>query len=118
MTFQFMTRSHDKRPKRVAEPVQVYLDAPERLRLDRLTKQLSATKSDVVRSALEALERSLPTGPELPYEQIIAIDAVAPASTDPGYDVAREHDRFLAEREAEGWMQPVRRRGSRRRRGG
>ena len=113
-----MTRSHERRPKRVAEPVQVYLDAPERLRLDRLTKQLGATKSDVVRSALEALERSLPTGPDLPYEQIIAIGAEAPASNDPGYDVAREHDRFLAEREVEGWTQDVKRRRSRRRRGG
>lgn len=96
----------------------MYLDAPERLRLDRLTKQLGATKSDVVRSALEALERSLPTGPDLPYEQIIAIDAEAPASKDPGYDVAREHDRFLAEREVEGWTQRVKRPRSRRRRGG
>ncbi len=83
-----------------------------------MLQKLGATKSDVVRSALEALERSLPTGPDLPYEQIIAIDAVAPASTDPGYDVAREHDRFLAERETDGWMAREKRRGSRRRRGG
>lgn len=113
-----MTRSHEKRPKRVAEPLQVYLDAPERMRLDRLAQRLGATKSDVVRSALEALERSLPTGPQLPYEQVIAIGAEAPASTDPGYDVAREHDRFLAAREVEGWTQRVKRPSSRRRRGG
>ena len=98
--------------------MQVYLDAPERMRLDRLTQRLGATKSDVVRSALEALERSLPTGPELPYEQIIAIGAEVPASTDPGYDVVREHDRFLAEREVAGWTQRVKRPSSRRRRGG
>ncbi len=52
-----MTKRHG-RPKRrgVAEPVQVYLDPPARERLERLTAQLDATKSDVLRRGLEALE--------------------------------------------------------------
>ncbi len=54
-----MTKRHDhsqRRPTRVGEPVQVYLTAPERERLERLAAELDATKSDVVRRALEALE--------------------------------------------------------------
>ena len=53
-----MKYPHDRprRPARVAEPVQVYLEAAERDRLDRLTERLGTTKSDVLRRGLEALE--------------------------------------------------------------
>lgn len=50
---------HDKRPtppKRVAEPVQVYLNPADRDRLERLAERLDATKSDVLRQGLAALE--------------------------------------------------------------
>jgi len=50
-----MKRSHET-PKRVAEPVQVYLDPADRDRLERLAVQLEATKSDVLRRGLAALE--------------------------------------------------------------
>ncbi len=40
----------------MAEPVQVYLQPPDRERLDRLTDRLGTTKSDVLRRGLEALE--------------------------------------------------------------
>lgn len=49
------------KPSRVAEPVQVYLDVPDRERLERLTAQLDATKSDVLRRGLEALESLIRT---------------------------------------------------------
>ena len=45
-----------RKPRRVAEPVQVYLDRPDRERLERLAVALDATKSDVLRRALAALE--------------------------------------------------------------
>ena len=45
-----------ERPKRVAEPAQVYLDPADRDRLERLAAQLDATKSDVLRRGLAALE--------------------------------------------------------------
>jgi hypothetical protein len=52
-----MKQRHDtKRKIRIAEPVQVYLDPPDRDRLDRLTALLEATKSDVLRRGLEALD--------------------------------------------------------------
>ncbi len=54
-----MKRGHDKgrrRAGRVAEPVQVYLEPADRERLERLAEQLEATKSDVLRRGLAALE--------------------------------------------------------------
>jgi hypothetical protein len=53
-----MKEHHDagKGERRVAEPVQVYLDAADRARLARLTERLDATKSDVLRRGLEALD--------------------------------------------------------------
>ena len=43
---------------RVGEPVQVYLSGPDQARLERLAQQLAASKSDVLRRGLEALEAS------------------------------------------------------------
>ena len=40
----------------MSEPVQVYLESPDRERLERLVTQLDTTKSDVLRRGLEALE--------------------------------------------------------------
>lgn len=53
-----MKHGHDRnRPaRRVAEPVQVYLDPASRARLERLAGRLGATKSDVLRRGLEALD--------------------------------------------------------------
>jgi hypothetical protein len=55
-----MKRAHEIRSRgSVAEPVQVYLDPPDRERLRRLSTELDATKSDVLRRGLAALESSL-----------------------------------------------------------
>jgi len=52
-----MTPTHERRkPARVAEPVQVYLERPDQERLERLAAALDATKSDVLRRGLAALE--------------------------------------------------------------
>lgn len=53
-----MKHRHDdaRRPPRVAEPVQVYLQPPDRERLERLTERLGTTKSDILRRGLEALD--------------------------------------------------------------
>lgn len=50
------SRRKAKLPDRVAEPVQVYLDSADRDRLDRLKERLGASKSDVLRRALAALD--------------------------------------------------------------
>jgi hypothetical protein len=57
-----MKKRHDKPPRRrdrVAEPVQVYLAPADRERLQRLATELDATKSDVLRQGLAALEAQL-----------------------------------------------------------
>ncbi|HVZ49984.1 MAG TPA: hypothetical protein VG916_14450 [Gemmatimonadaceae bacterium] len=101
-----MKKNHDKRPSRVAEPVQVYLAPGEHARLDRLTAHLDATKSDVIRRALEALEREVADPARHPVLQLVGI-ADDIASPDVGYDVAVEHDRFLAESEMASWTKPA-----------
>jgi hypothetical protein len=54
-----MTRRNDptgRRAGRVGEPIQVYLDRPDRERLERLALRLDVSKSDVLRRGLVALE--------------------------------------------------------------
>ena len=81
---------------RVSEsaPVQVYLDGQSRLRLERLAENLSTTKSEVLRRGLLALERETTDPAAHPVLQLVGV-AIA-NDTDVTYDVAREHDRFLA----------------------
>ena len=99
-----MKHDHDRRRRqRVAEPVQVYLEPSDRDRLERLAAQLDATKSDVLRRALGALERQLMDPAAYPALRIIGLAAGHPRPPSPGYDVAREHDRFLAESERASW---------------
>ncbi len=98
-----MNDHQDKRtpPRRVREPVQVYLDSPDQDRLDRIRQQLGASKSEVLRRGLEALEREILDPARHPALRIIGIAAGASLGAEPGYDVAREHDRFLAETEGD-----------------
>jgi hypothetical protein len=99
-----------KRKKRtVAEPVQVYLEAADRDRLERLARQFDTTKSDILRRGLAAVERELLDPESHPVLRIIGI-ARAHRTPDP-YDVAREHDRAFADDEEARWRQPPRRRG-------
>ena len=94
----FMKDHHEQksRSKRAREPVQVYLDPPERERLERLTTEMEATKSDVLRRGLEALERELFDPNHHPALQIIGIAGVE-HGPECDFDVAREHDRYLAD---------------------
>lgn len=66
------TKSVGSSVGRVAEPVQVYLAGPDLDRLERLASRLGATKSDVLRRGLGALEAQsahsnrLAVGPPIP----------------------------------------------------
>ncbi len=82
--------------KPAREPAQVYLDAREQQRLERLTEALDTTKSDVLRRGLEALEREVFDPEHHPALQIIGI-AATEQGQDPDFDVAREHDRYLSD---------------------
>jgi Arc/MetJ-type ribon-helix-helix transcriptional regulator len=101
MYHQFMKRRKPRPgPGRVSEPVQVYLARPDRQRLDRLTAQLGTTKSSVLREALQALEQQLTATDRHPALRVIGIAGGDPGAPDP-YDIAREHDRYLADLEDE-----------------
>ena len=89
-----------KKAPAVREPVQVYLDGPDRERIERLTSRLDTTKSDVLRRGLQALERQLldPSG-----HPALRIAGIMKASGERAGDAAREHDRVLADTEEESW---------------
>jgi predicted transcriptional regulator len=99
-----MSKTHEnpKSPKRVAEPVQVYLDPTERDRLDRLAAQLETSKSAVLRQALEALERELTDPATHPALQLIGL-AGAEAHGTSALDPASDHDQILADSEVDSW---------------
>ena len=94
----FMSKNHEhntRQAKPAREPVQVYLDALEQERLERLTEEMDTTKSDILRRGLEAWERELFDPEHHPALQIIGIAGVE-QGRECDYDVAREHDRYLA----------------------
>lgn len=96
-----MSPRHGTRPACVREPVQVYLAANDQERLERLTEQLAASKSDVLRKGLEALEREL-LDPE--HHPALAIVGLTRSEGDQSVtDPAREHDRVLADTEERSW---------------
>lgn len=94
-------------PKRVREamPVQVYLGAEEQQRLDQLAEHFELTKSEVIRRGLLALERELHDPASHPALRLIGL---VDAETGPPlpYDIALEHDRFLADSEEASWSAP------------
>ena len=81
------------RPSETA-PVQVYLDRQSRARLDRLATCMDTSKSEVLRRGLLALEREVTDPAAHPALRLIA--AASGELTGHAYDVAREHDRYLA----------------------
>lgn len=115
-----MNKRDSRSTARVREPVQVYLDPIDRDRLERLRGQLGASKSEALRRGLEALEREITDPERHPALRIIGIAGAVPAAARPSYDVAREHDRFLADGEEVSWGAPragTRKKGGRRRGG-
>jgi Arc/MetJ-type ribon-helix-helix transcriptional regulator len=97
-----MKIGHDKSASKVSEPVQVYLDTGDRARLERLVVQLDATKSDVLRRALSALEQQLTDPASHPALRIIGLAAGHERRMNPAFD-AGEHDAFLADSEVAAW---------------
>jgi len=82
-----MIKAHEHRkPSRVAEPVQVYLDRPDRERLERLATALDATKSDVLRRALAALD-SLVRRPASRAPEPVSLPVFKGKGLQPGVDL-------------------------------
>ena len=102
-----------KKHMRVGEPVQVYLDAAQRQRLDGLVAQLALSKAAVIRLSLESLERQILDPATHPALRIIGIaeresDDQASSSTVAPSDL----DRYLVDAEVKSWT-----RGTRKKRG-
>ena len=91
-----------RRRVRDAAPLQVYLVSDERERLERLADQLDASKSDVVRRGLLALERELLSPAAHPALRLIGIVDAESAGVNATY-AAREHDAVLADAEEAAW---------------
>lgn len=90
------------RSKRVSEPVQVYLSSAEAARLNRLMKKFSASKSEVLRRGLEALELQVGDPDSHPALRIVGLADGEIEGVGSG-DAARDHDRLLAESEVDSW---------------
>lgn len=96
-----------------AAPVQVYLDPQDRGRLERLAQQLGATKSDILRRGLQAVEREVFSPASHPALKLIGLaESERPAA--PTTDAAVAHDQLLADAEEASWRRPA---GQGRRRG-
>ena len=93
-----------RRRVREAAPLQVYLVADERDRLERLADQLDASKSDVVRRGLLALERELLSPASHPALRLIGIADTEMAGAAEA-DAARDHDQIIVETEEASWSQ-------------
>jgi len=76
----------DRATGRMAEPVQVYLERPDRERLERLAEHLDATKSDVLRRGLEALE-SLTRRPARRVREPVQLPVFKGRGLQPGVDL-------------------------------
>lgn len=82
-----MRRAHERRkPARVAEPVQVYLERPDQERLERLATALDATKSDVLRRGLAALESQI-CRPAARPQQAVSLPIFKGKGLQPGVDL-------------------------------
>jgi predicted transcriptional regulator len=80
----------------------VYLDQPDRERLERLAERLDVTKSDVLRRGLEALE-SLTRRPPARAAVAAALPTFAGQGLQPGVDLDDTADLLdLMERDASG----------------
>lgn len=91
-----MTRQHEVKRGRAAEPVQVYLNPNDRGTLDQLAQHLVLSKSDVVRRAIAALERETFAPESHPALRLLGMVQKASGAR-LSYDPAIEHDRYLAE---------------------
>lgn len=98
----------------VREPVQVYMDAPDRSLLEQAAVASGLSRAEVLRRGLHrfAAELLADTSPALAFLE----SAAALAPNDPTPDVAARHDDFLADWEAASWQKsPVAEKVSRKR---
>jgi predicted ArsR family transcriptional regulator len=69
------------KPKRVREPIQVYLTASERAELDRAARGLGVSRSEALRRGIQALGARGAAGP---YERLAGTLPLTPPLASPG----------------------------------
>ena len=94
-----------KKPASVKEPVQVYLDTPDRALLEQAAGASGLSRAEVLRRGLHrfAAELLADTSPALAFLESAA--SVTPNSAAP--DVAARHDAYLADWEMASWQEPA-----------
>ena len=82
------------RPKRVGEPVQVYLDDRDRSLLDKLADREALPRSEILRMALRRLAADLP-GEARRGASLATLLGVLDSAPDVPRDLAARHDDYL-----------------------
>lgn len=90
---QYVMTPNAKRPRRVGEPVQVYLSDRDRALLDNLAVRSGVPRSEVIRVALRQMANATP-GAESGASLSVLIGAVD-ATHDIPKDAAERHDVYL-----------------------
>ena len=99
-----MTKRQSPPPAVVREPVQVYLDVPDRAMLERAALATGMPRAEVLRRGLRrfAAEVLADESPALAF-----LDGVASAQPNTPPDVAVRHDDYLADWEMASWDAPA-----------
>lgn len=81
-------------PSQVREPVQVYLDQPDRALLEAVAARTALPRSEVLRVALRRMAAELPDA-ERPGASIAALLGALDGAGDVPHDLAARHDDYL-----------------------
>ena len=81
------------RPRRVREPIQVYLTRAERAALDRLARELGVSRAEVLRRGLGAIAGGQGQSFYAAFDALIG----AFSNPDAPVDLAEQHDEYLAQ---------------------
>ncbi len=89
-----MARQKAKKPARVREPVQVYLDRPDRELLDQMAEQSGESRAELLRRGLRKLAGDVLTErpPGWSFDELIGA-----LGEDQPSDLSVRHDHYLAE---------------------
>lgn len=81
-------------PKRVREPVQVYLEAADKELLDRLSERTSLSRAELLRRGLRRLALELNAEAE-PGRSLSSLIGALGNSVDIPFDLSQRHDEYL-----------------------
>lgn len=83
-----------RKPTRVREPVQAYLDRPDFDLLEAVARRTSLSKAEVIRQAIRRFAQSLDLA-ERPGVGLAALTSALDAAGDVPPDLAARHDEYL-----------------------